>query len=205
MSDPMIDIIRAALGGDQGAVRALFAAISPAIQVSVANTLRRHIPASAHSRARHEVEDLTQEVFYALLANGGKRLRAWDPEKGLSIERYVRLVARHLVVSFLRKRERRVWEDDPEPDDGEADSAVSPERLTAHKELYAAVLAAVEAELSEQGRRVLHLLLIEGRSVAEVADALGISHNAVHVWQSRLKQAIEKALRRIVRGTPADE
>lgn len=206
--DPMIDIIRRALAGEQRAMRALLDEIGPAIQASVSGTLVRRTTSAARSRARHDVEDLTQEVLYALLANDGKRLRAWDPDKGLTLPRYVRLVARHLVISFLRKRERRVWEDDAVIDEeelGATDVAASPERLSEYKEMYEAVLNATEADLTAQGRKVLHMLVIDGRPVADVAAELSVTPNAVHVWRTRLAQRIDAAKRRVFRGTYADE
>jgi len=200
MVDPQL--VHKALQGHPIALRAILEAIGPAVQVSVADTLRRRIPAAAYSRARHEVEDLTQEVLLALFANDGKRLRTWDPERGLSLPGYVKLVARHLVLSFLRKRERRVWEDEP-VNDVEPDAqhpGASPERIAEQKELSGAVLAAVEAELTLEGRKMFQLLIVEGRSVDEVCQATKMTSNAVHIWRSRLAQRADEATRRILQG-----
>src|SRR6185437_10466592 len=87
------------------------ALLIPAIHLSVADTLRRRVGREGRSRARHEVEDLTQDILAALFADGGRRLRLWDPERGLALPRFVGLVSRHLVESFLRRRDHRVWED----------------------------------------------------------------------------------------------
>jgi RNA polymerase sigma factor (sigma-70 family) len=205
MADPHVELVRRALRGQESAVREVIDLIGPQIQVSVARTLQRRIAASARSRAQHEVEDLTQEVLLALFARDGKRLRAWDPEKGLALPAYVKLVARHLVLSFLRKRERRVWEDEPVDETAPPEAGEEPESLVARRELYQAVLAAVEADLTPQGRDLLRLLVVEGRAVPEVCAATGLTPNAVHIWRSRLAKAAGEAARRISRGEPADE
>ncbi|MFT3773439.1 MAG: sigma-70 family RNA polymerase sigma factor [Minicystis sp.] len=182
--------------------------ITPSIRYSVADTLRRRLSTTARSRARHEVEDLTQEVLFALVANDGKRLRAWDPERGLSFKRFVELVSRHLVESFLRRRERRIWEGEP-LDGGDFDHledvADGPERLVARKELLLAVIALVESELTRQGREIFRLLVMDGLSVPEVCSRTGMTQNAVHIWRSRLLQRTDAATRKIRRGDPADD
>ena len=187
MDDDETELIRLAVRGGSAAQRKLIELVTPAIQMSVGATLRRHTATMAQSRVRHEVQDLTQEVLCALFANDGRRLLAWDPEKGLSLPRYVGLLSRHLVVSFLRKRERRVWEDERVEDpDRAADTGESPEGLVGHRELCAAVLAAVEADLTRQGREIFHLLLTERLSVAEVCERTGLAPSTVHGWRSRI-------------------
>lgn len=207
MSDPHRELIQRALRGNPLAERQLYDLITPPIHVSVADTLRHRVAASQRSRARHEVEDLTQEVLCALLANGGKRLRAWDPERGLSLPGYVKLTARHLVLSFLRKRERRIWEDEADEDAAASaeDHGAGPEHLVERKELWEAIVAAVEVDLTQQGRTMLELLIKEGREAAEVCAATGVTPTAVHVWRSRLLARVAKVSHRIRHGEPADD
>lgn len=207
MDDSEMELIQKALQREAGAQRELLGRVTPAIRLSVSATLRRHTAGAAQSRVRHEVEDLTQEVLFALFAKDGRRLRKWDPAKGLPLARYVRLVARHLVVSFLRKRDRRVWEDDAVEDEEALAGAAgdSPERLVGRKEVHAAVLAAVEAELTQQGREIFRLIVREELSVEEVCERTGLSRSNVHVWRSRLVARATEASRRILRGVPADD
>ncbi len=206
MPDPQIQLVRTALGGDPVALRDLVDALLPAIHVGIGRVLRRRVRASGQSRARHEIEDLSQEVLLALFANDGRRLRAWDREKGLSLAGYVQLVAEHLALSFLRKRARRVWEDEPVDDEerGLKHPGENPEWLVEHKDFQSAVLAAVAAALTQQGRDVFQLLVIDGLPVAEVCAATGLSPNAVYVWRSRILQRAGEAARKLRGGEPAD-
>lgn len=209
MSDRMIELIRRAVDEEESAaLRELYEIITPSIRLSIADTLRRRVKTVARSRARHEIEDLTQDVLLALLDKRGRRLRLWDPERGLPLNRYVELVSRHLVESFLRKRERRVWENDQIDGEGFsqlADKGESPEHIVERKELLGAVLALVEAELTRQGREIFRLLVLDGLSVHDVCAQTGLTQNAVHVWRSRLTDRIDEATRRILRGALADE
>jgi RNA polymerase sigma-70 factor (ECF subfamily) len=207
MPDPHLELIQRALQGDLAAERELYDLLIPPIQASVANTLRRRVAEANRSRARHEVEDLVQDVLFALFRDGGKRLRAWDPERGLALPGYVKLMARHLVLSFLRKRERRVWEDASDEEAGALpeDPQAFPERLVARKELWEAVLAAVEVELTAQGRRMLQLLVKEGLPVAAVCEATGTTPTAVHIWRSRLLARVAKVSHLIRHGETADD
>jgi RNA polymerase sigma-70 factor (ECF subfamily) len=203
-----VDFVRRALAGDPAALNELLAVITPSIRYSVADTLRRRVRSVVRSRVRHEVADLTQDVLVALLANDGRRLRQWDPERGLSLRRYVEMVARHLVESFLRKRERRFWENEPIDAGGFEeleDGAESPEHAVAHKELFEAVYALVQSELTRQGRELFELLVVDGQSVPDVCARTGMTQNAVHVWRSRLTARVTEAARRIQRGAVADD
>lgn len=96
-------LVRRALAGDQTALTRLVAALTPVIQVRVARTLLAHRSLLASGRnLRQEVEDQTQKVLLALFARDGHVLRFWLAERGLSLEKFVGLVAERQVLSFLR-------------------------------------------------------------------------------------------------------
>ena len=79
------------------------ALLTPVIQARVARTLLAHRSRLAGGRdVRQEVEDLSQDVFLALFDRDGHVLRSWEPERGLSLENFVGLVAERQVLSFLR-------------------------------------------------------------------------------------------------------
>jgi RNA polymerase sigma factor (sigma-70 family) len=208
MENPQQALVRRALGEDRAALRELVELITPSIHVNVADTLRRRVRADGRSRARHEVEDLTQEVLAALFADQGRRLRLWDPARGLSLPRFVGLVSRHLVESFLRRRDHRVWEDKPiDGDEADVlpDPAESPERFAERKEELYAVLAGVELALTPEAREVFQLLVIEGRPVEEVATATGATPTAIHVKKHRFVKLARDIARRIHGGAVADD
>jgi RNA polymerase sigma factor (sigma-70 family) len=208
MSDPMVMLVRRAIAGDHASLREVVEAITPAIHTSVGHTLRRSLPSAVRGSARQEVEDLAQEVLVALFANKGKRLLQWDPDRGLTLPRYVELVSRRIVFSIMRSHRRSPWANEPiDPDDLAqlAGATEGPERSVAQKELLAAVLAVVEAELSKQGREVFRALIFEELSVEEICARNGMTANAVHIWRSRIAQHARAAARRILRGDPWDD
>ncbi len=100
-------LTRRALTGDQTALSRLAAMLTPVINARVARTLlaRRSLLAGSLD-LRQEVEDQTQEVFLALFSRDAHILRSWQPERGLSLERFVGLVAERQVLSFLRSGQR---------------------------------------------------------------------------------------------------
>src|SRR5438477_1751570 len=93
------DLIRDALERQPAAVRTLVDRLSPVIERKVAATLWRRTPGRD---VRQEVRDMTQAVFVSLFEDDAKALRAWDPDRGASLESFVSLLAHRQVISILR-------------------------------------------------------------------------------------------------------
>jgi RNA polymerase sigma-70 factor (ECF subfamily) len=191
-------LVRQALTGDQAALTRLVAALTPVIQARVARTLlaRRSLLASGRN-VRQEVEDLSQEVFLALFARDAHVLRAWQAERGLSLENFVGLVAERQVLSFLRSGRRNPWKEDPTflEDELEPEALESgPEEVAASREHLALLLDRLREELSPLGRRLFDLLFVQELSLPEVRAASGLSADAVYAWRSRLRRLAQKLL-----------
>src|SRR5262249_32017908 len=95
--DPRVEPTRPAaldraLAGDADAVRDLVNALMPVVQRRVARTLHRR-RARAGTDLRTALEDLVQDTFYALFQERARLLRTWNPERGLTLESFVGLVA----------------------------------------------------------------------------------------------------------------
>lgn len=140
-------------------------------------------------------EDLRQEVFASLFQEGGKVLRAWVPERGLSLEAYVGLVAEHQAASILRSGRRSAWKEDATEDEtlarvaGESEAVVA--RLDARDTLVR-VLERVRAELSPKGVQIFELLVVEERSIEEVAALLETTPDALYAWRSRIGKLAQR-------------
>ena len=93
-------LLERVLAGDAASSRALVAALLPVVQARVARVLVRRRGGSGRD-VRQEVEDLSQEVFAILFADGARVLRAWDPSRGLS------LTGHSLVSATLRCADKR--------------------------------------------------------------------------------------------------
>ena len=113
-SEDSAELVRRALARDPSAQRELVARLTPVIQARVARTLLARRSRLAGGRDwREEVKDLSQDVFLALFDRDGQVLRDWQPERGLSLENFVGLVAKRQVLSFLRSGRRNPRKEEP--------------------------------------------------------------------------------------------
>jgi RNA polymerase sigma-70 factor (ECF subfamily) len=187
--------LQKALAGDAAAVDALVRRLGPVIQARVARSLLRWRTGSAAGRnVRQEVEDLVQEIFVVLFSDGGKILRGWEPERGLSLENFVGLVAERRTASLMASGRRSPWKESPtEPPelDGPREGP-GPERTTAARQELRLLLNTLRAELSPLGRRLFELIYLRRLSVEEVMEATDLSADAVYAWRSRLRKLARK-------------
>ncbi len=182
-----------ALDGDERAIRSLVDLLTPVIQARVARIL--------FSRFRRErdlgeaVADATQDVFASLFADNARLLRAWDATRGLSVQNFVGLVAERHVLSSLRGGSRTGARELSATDDElheHGDTSSSPESQVTRHMVFDAVVARVEAELTDQGRRLFGLLFVEERPIEQICADVGMSADAVYAWRSRLLKAVRR-------------
>ncbi len=156
------------LGGDAAATRALVRALLPVVQARVARTLVRRRGGSGRD-VRQEVEDLAQEVFAALFADGARVLRAWDPKRGLSLASFCGLVAEREAASILRSGRRSPWtEAATELDDLEKalEHVEGAEIRVATREQLQGLLPRLRESLWPRGLELFHRLGVE-RAIVE--------------------------------------
>src|SRR5215210_6268847 len=150
------DEVRSALAGDEPALTRLVRTLTPVIQSRVARgLLLRRTGTAAGRNIRQEVEDLAQEIFLVLFADGGKVLRSWQPERGLSLVNFVGLVAERQTASILRNGKRSPWKEDPTlPEDfTQAAPERSQEEVIVSREQCKLLLDRLTEELSPLGRQ----------------------------------------------------
>jgi DNA-directed RNA polymerase specialized sigma24 family protein len=185
-------LVQQALEGDRQALRRLVDALTPVIQVRVAQVLLRN-PQTARRNIEHEVADLTQEVFMALFAEGGRALKAWDATRGLSFPNFVGLLASRLAITVLRSGRRNPFLHAPtEPSDLEASAEPSPgpEPRAVSREVLGVLLGRLETALSPKGFELFCRLFVEQEPVEAVCAATGLSADAVYAWRSRLGKLV---------------
>lgn len=182
-----------ALSGDERATRELVGRIVPVIQARVARCLLRHGRPGARRNAREEVADLTQEVLLSLFARGGRVLAAWSPERGLSLENFVGLVAQRQAVSMLRTQRHSPWVEEPTEDLGPLlPDAATPEVRVASQQTLDAVFEWLQSTLSPMGLELFELLILQDLDAAEVVARTGLSRDAVYAWRSRLEKLLRE-------------
>jgi len=195
--DPIATEVRRALAGDEPALTRLVRMLTPVIQTRVARgLLLRRSGMAAGRNIRQEVEDLSQDVFLVLFADGGKVLRSWQAERGLSLLNFVGLVAERQTASVLRSGKRSPWKEDPTlPEDLDQVSAESgPEEITASREQLKLLLHRLTEELSPLGRHLFDLLFLRELPFEEVTRQTKLSADAVYAWRSRLRRLAKRLL-----------
>lgn len=188
------ELLSRALAGDEPALARLVDRLTPVVQARVARTLLLSGSPERRSGLRQQVEDLAQEVFLALFRDGARVLRSWEPERGLSLENFVGLVARRRALSFLRSGRGGARAEEP-AGDGELERIApaggaerGPERRAVDRDQLRRLLRRLEEELSPLGWHLFQLLLVEERPVDEVERAIRMSRDALYAWRSRLRR-----------------
>lgn len=188
------ELVERALARDGDALRSLVDVLTPVIQARVARALLRRASAASGRNIRQEVEDMTQDVFAALFADGGRALRAWEPGRGLSLVNFVGFVAERQVASILRTTRRSPWTEDPtlmEELDTPMDETGVEVRMES-QQMLEALLDRLREELSPLGLSLFEMLFIHQRSAPEICERTGMSRDAVYAWQSRLGKLCRK-------------
>jgi RNA polymerase sigma-70 factor (ECF subfamily) len=181
-------LLASALNGDRAALRRLLALLGPVIQARAIRVLTRRGGAQARD-PRQELLDMTQEVFVALLENDGRVLRAWEEERGLSLENFVGLVAERQVASILRTGKRSPWTEDPtESDDlaAHAGATAQGDSLFASRELLAAVLDRLREELTPRMLHLFYALWVHETPIPTLCEELGMQADAIYAARSRI-------------------
>lgn len=189
-----VALLERAASGDAAAVRLLVEALTPVVQACAARSLARGTGHS-YSLLREQVEDTTQDVLLKLLAPPHHKLRAWRPERGLSLAGYARLITRNEVVDQLRSRRRNPFFDMPtEPYrmDAAQDDSRDPQRLAQHRQTLRRVCQAVQRLLSPLGYEMFCRLWIDSQSVNEICEATGHTRDSVYQWQRRIRMLLAR-------------
>ncbi|MCI0342298.1 MAG: sigma-70 family RNA polymerase sigma factor [Planctomycetales bacterium] len=187
--DPDAELMLRFQGGDEGA----FTALVERHQQTVLSLAARFVGPGA------DAEDLAQEILIRVY----RARNQWRPEAKFTTWLY--RVAANLCLNWIRDRSRKpavsldagiAGHDDPPPEPPDR-RAEGPEAGAVASERAAIVRRAVEALPANQRMAVL-LFRYEGLSYVEVADALGISLQAVKSLLNRAKENLKDALKGLV-------
>jgi RNA polymerase sigma factor (sigma-70 family) len=188
VADDPLALVRRALGGDGVSLRALVRRLIPVIKA------RTDVFLAARPGRRigpHGADDLVQDVWLALIKDGGRLLLAWEPDRGMSLEGYVGMVAKRELWGRVRQETagkrgsglRAVDIADVDPP-----GAHDVEAETIGRDLARNLADHLERQLPERGRLVMRYLYTDQCSPAEVADLLGVNLQVVYNWQHKIRQ-----------------
>jgi RNA polymerase sigma-70 factor (ECF subfamily) len=179
--------------GDEAAARELVARLYPQVNAIV----RRHLPRRAAE------EDLAQEIFVKLFAN----LDRYDP--ALPLENWVSRLALNTCLDKLRAESRRPelrWADLTEEQSAVLENLFAVDAASAdaatHKPGSRELLQTLLDTLNAADRMVITLLMLEEKSVAEIAEQTGWSTMLVKVRAFRARKKLKRALAELEKGKP---
>lgn len=180
--------IQEALDGDRVALGTLVREILAAIKVEVAVNLVRRARTQRRD-PRQDVNDISHEVVLALLADRGRLLRMWDPERGHTLSGFVRMIARQRMSRIFQGYRGNPWGDEPTEQDViepllEHDAG---DRVLESREELRVLLERLRAQLTERGLQLFHRIYVDQQPIAEVAAEFGMTRQAVDAWNTRTR------------------
>lgn len=180
-------LVTQALDGQSSARRELADRLLDSIHREVAICLLRWgIP---RDQLDDRLRDLVQDVLVMLFENDGRELRRWDPERGRSLDSFVRLVARRWVARKLGRKKINL--DTAGLDEGTVGLSLPASGAESRTELQW-ILQRLYAEMTARDVELFELLFVEEVEPGEVAERLDMTRGAVNAWSYRMrKQARE--------------
>lgn len=181
-----VALIERALSGDVRARETLTHRLIPVVR---AHVLR------AFSKSRDEAEDLCQEAWLALIENDGARLRAFDPDRGASLEGFVGLVTDREVIRGIRQRRAlkrggaatHVSTDDDATTADLSDARATPASVVEARDLADQLAGHLEEQLAPKGLLVLRYVFEDGMSPVDAASVMGTSVQVIYNWQHKIR------------------
>lgn len=164
-------LMRAAIGGDAASYRRLLDELARSLR----GATRRGF--AQFGAAMNDVEDVVQET---LLAIHLKR-HTWDPKQ--PVGPWVRAIARHKLIDALRRRGRRV----EIPIESVIDFLPAEEQRS---ELDRQDAQKLIGALNGRQKTIVRAISVEGKSIRDVADSLGMNEGAVRVALHRGLKAL---------------
>ncbi len=146
-------------------------------------------------------KDVVQDVMVKLFADGDKVLRRWDPQRGLGLQGFVRLmVRRHLSYLQRSARANPLRRTPPSTDhaDHSESNTPSPFDRVYHSELQRLLLARESA----RSRSLYAALFIEQQSGVELAHDVGMAPDALYQWRRRFTHRARKVMASVERSAP---
>ncbi len=196
-------LVEQASSGDADAQAALRERIEPVIRARARAFVARRV---ARRIGIHDAEDLLQQVWLALWADGARLLRAYDPKRGMGLEGYVGMITQRELWHAAEQLQTQKRSSEAALSKSSASSSVdspSPECIVATRQVLAGVDAFVRSQLSARAQHAYVLLYADGKSVAEVARTLGTDEQTVYNFQHEVRKHARSFMARYEDGDPS--
>ncbi len=155
---------------------------------------------------KEDIEDLRGEVFIHLFENDCRRLRQYDPARGLSLAGWIRLMANQRTLNEINKkgllnmskRNFQIPIEDIEAmlmyDEGN--------RLEAREKLKI-MMEAIEKLEPGDNKEVLRQHLLEFKSLTEIVVSMDKQYGTVAVMLYRAKENLKNSIQKIFKESEA--
>ena len=133
------------------------------------------------------INDLFQEVFTSFCENNCKKLRAFDPQKGVKLSSWLRMITVRMTIDQLRKS-KPVTSLEALP--VEPSQAGSQEGLLDEESM--GLLREVIEQLSTKDKLLIELFYMKELPPEEIAQILKISVGALYTRKNRVMEKMRK-------------
>jgi RNA polymerase sigma-70 factor (ECF subfamily) len=144
-----------------------------------------------------DVHDARAGFYASLLANDKRKLRCFDPARGLRFGAWIKVLAIRSTLDFIRRVRRQPPRSDlDEALDVPCSSTADPHANAVRRE-QGAVVADLIGELSARDRELIRLHFVEQMEPLEIADRMSVSVKTVYSKKNkiiaRLKVLLDRA------------
>ncbi|MBI4230057.1 MAG: sigma-70 family RNA polymerase sigma factor [Planctomycetes bacterium] len=190
MNRPDPSLLVGCVAGEASAQQAFVDRFRPVVSRAVERTLRRF----GLGALRADREDIVQEVFASLWADGCRALRAAPADWTLAA--WISMIAARRCLDFARQQTRAVFRALPLPPDLPAPAVPDPDPDAGEESRR---LRSALAALPPRERLAIRLFTFEGRSYREIAALLRVPVGTVGTILARARKRLADALWDITR------
>jgi len=183
-------LVRQAVAGHAPSIRALLERLAPVVARRVTATLRRRYRRGGEVTPEIEVEvgSMVEDILVSLFQSGGEALLSWEPARGMSLERFVDLLAQQQVLSLIRRGSTSPWQDDPTDEEPAARADIpfaAPEMGVRAVDSLTRVLDRFRETLSPRGLEMFQRIVVEQEAIGPLLATTRISHAELERWRGR--------------------
>lgn len=166
-------------------------------------TVRETLAFHSVPHTKEDIEDLRAEVFIHLFENDYRRLRQYDPEKGLSLSGWIRLIANQTTLTEISKKglldvAKRNFK--LQIEDIEAMLIYDEDKRLEAREKLKITIEAIENLPPGDTKEMLRQHLLEFKSLTEIAASMNKQYGTVAVMLSRAKEKLKHSIQEIFRA-----